>query len=326
MREDLLQELENEYALLRSENEREEERRRERIRIEFPEIHELMLQREELVFGTLRSILKHEANEEDLPEKMDRLSRKIRESLEANQLPANYLAPIYRCEKCRDTGKTGEPVKDYCTCFRTAYQQKLREKIGLTGGRPETFEHFDLNLFSTEKLPDENYSQRDLMRVFRDDCRDWADKYPNHPCRDMLLMGKSGLGKTYLLRAMASRLIERNINVLIISAFRMLELLRQSYFENDEEISSELLETDVLMIDDLGSEPMMQNVTIEQLFNLINERQNRGLSTVISTNLDMARFRERYTERIASRLSDIRKSMILVLKGKDIRTAGEAEV
>ena len=61
MREDLLQELENEYALLRSENEREEERRRERIRIEFPEIHELMLQREELVFGTLRSILKHEA-------------------------------------------------------------------------------------------------------------------------------------------------------------------------------------------------------------------------------------------------------------------------
>ena len=39
MREDLLQELENEYALLRSENEREEERRRERIRIEFPEIH-----------------------------------------------------------------------------------------------------------------------------------------------------------------------------------------------------------------------------------------------------------------------------------------------
>lgn len=325
MREDLLQELENEYALLRSENEREEMRRRERIRREFPDIHELTLQREELVFGTLRSILRHEAREEDLPGKMEQLSGRIREKLVENGLPADYLTPVYRCEKCRDTGRTGETVRDYCTCFLNAYRQKLREKIGLAGGKPETFENFDLNLFSADRLPGENYSQRDLMRIFRDDCRDWADRYPDHPCRDVLLMGKSGLGKTYLLRAMASRLIERNVNVLIISAFRMLEMLRQSYFENDEDLSGELLETDVLMIDDLGSEPLMQNVTIEQIFNLINERQNRGLSTVISTNLDMARFRERYTERIASRLSDTRKSMILVLKGRDIRTAGETE-
>ena len=62
----------------------------------------------------------------------------------------------------------------------------------------------------------------------------------------------------------------------------------------------------------------MQNVTVEQLFNLLNERQNRGLSTVISTNLDMAKFRERYTERIASRIRDSR-CKILNLLGKDIR-------
>ena len=78
------------------------------------------------------------------------------------------------------------------------------------------------------------------------------------------------------------------------------------------------MEVPVLMLDDLGSEPMMQNVTIEQLFNLINERQNRNLATVISTNLDMAKFRERYSERIASRLRDSRCT-ILSLLGKDIR-------
>ena len=117
--------------------------------------------------------------------------------------------------------------------------------------------------------------------------------------------------------AMAERLIERDRNVLVISAYRMLEMLRKSYFENDDS-AAELLDAEILMIDDLGSEPLMQNVTIEQLFYLLNERQNRNLSTVISTNLDMAKFRERYTERIASRLRDSRCKMISLL-GKDIR-------
>ena len=324
MREELLQKLEEGYALVRAQNEQEEAIRRERIRREFPEIHALTVQREELVFGALRNILRHEPGTDRLPEKMEELSKKIRESLEANQLPGDYLAPIYRCSICRDTGRTGETVREYCSCFRKDYQKLLRESIGLSGERPETFENFDLNIFSAEKLPDESYSQRDLMRIFREDCREWADRYPDHPRRDVMLMGESGLGKTFLLRAMAARLIERDINVLIISAYRMIEMLRKSYFGNDDEASRELMETQVLMIDDLGSEPLMQNVTVEQLYNLVNERQNRNLSTVISTNLDMATFRERYTERIASRLSDTKNSMIMVLKGKDIRTMGKA--
>ena len=123
---------------------------------------------------------------------------------------------------------------------------------------------------------------------------------------------------------MAERLIERDVNVLIISAFRMLEMLRKAYFENDGG-TTELTEAEVLMIDDLGSEPLMQNVTVEQLFNLLNERQNRQLATVISTNLDMARFRERYTERIASRLRDSRCCKVLNLIGRDIRIGGRAK-
>ena len=74
------------------------------------------------------------------------------------------------------------------------------------------------------------------------------------------------------------------------------------------------------MIDDLGSEPLMQNVTVEQLFNLLNERLNRGLSTVISTNLTMEELQSRYTERIASRLRDRNNWKVITLEGKDIRS------
>ena len=319
MREDLLRELEAEYDQIRAENERTERARKEKIRTEQPEIHALVLERENLVFGTLRAILKGNAETENLPEKMERLNAEIREKLTAAGFPADYLAPVYRCPACQDTGRTGELIKEPCECLKKAYQQKLRATIGLNGGKRESFETFELSLFPDEPLPGKNYSQRMLMKKRRDDCREWADRYPDVQCRNMLLTGKSGLGKTFLLHAVAERLIERNVNVLIISAYKLLELVRKAYFSNVES-AGELAEIDVLMIDDLGSEPLMQNVTVEQLFNLLNERLNSGLSTIISTNLTMDELQGRYTERIASRLRDRNRWKVITLEGKDIRS------
>ena len=319
MREDLLRELEAEYDQIRAENERTERARKEKIRTEQPEIHALVLERENLVFGTLRAILKGNAETENLPEKMERLNAEIREKLTAAGFPADYLAPVYRCPACQDTGRTGELIKEPCECLKKAYQQKLRATIGLNGEKRESFETFDLSLFPDEPLPGKNYSQRMLMKKRRDDCREWADRYPDVQCRNMLLTGKSGLGKTFLLHAVAERLIERNVNVLIISAYKLLELVRKAYFSNVES-AGELAEIDVLMIDDLGSEPLMQNVTVEQLFNLLNERLNSGLSTIISTNLTMEELQGRYTERIASRLRDRNSWKGITLEGKDIRS------
>ena len=319
MREDLLQELEIEYRQIRAENERMEAERKEKIRKEFPEIRDLTERREELVYGTLRDILHGNADTEGLPEKMEKLSAEIRRELKSAGLPEDYLSPIWRCPVCRDTGYAGEPVREPCECLKKAYREKLRRKIGLNSEGNETFESFDLSVFPEEKLPERSYSQRDLMKRCREICEEWANRYPDVESRDLMLSGKSGLGKTYLLHAMAERLVRRDINVLIVSAYKTLEILRKAYFSNEEN-PGELTETEVLMIDDLGSEPLMQNVTVEQLFNLINERQNRGLSTVISTNLDMIEFRNRYTERIASRLRDKRYCKVITLEGKDIRT------
>ena len=322
MREDLLIELENEYAQLRADNERTEEMRREKIRMEQPRIYALTKEREDIVFGTLRNIVNGTAQKADgLPERMEKLNEQIRTLLAENGYPADYLAPIYKCSKCKDTGRTGLTIKETCECLKKAYQRKIREKIGLSGGYIETFATFDLSVFPNNTIPGQKYTQRQLMNHYKGICEKWANEYPKAEFRDMLLTGSTGLGKTFLLRAMADRLIERDINVLIISAYKMLEILRKSYFENDNS-AMELMDADVLMIDDLGSEPLMQNVTVEQLFNLLNERQNRGLSTIISTNLEMTKFRERYTERIASRLGDNLHCKVISLLGEDIRTEG----
>ena len=322
MREDLMQELENDYLRIRMENEKEETMRRDRIRRELPQVDELVRQREELVYGTMRDILKGHPDSDSLPERMAKLSAEIREKLEENGFPADYLSPVYRCPVCRDTGKTGEPVREPCECLKKAYRQKLREKIGLHSAGAETFDHFRPEVFPDKPLPGLKYSQREQMSVIRRICEEWADSYPRVSCRDLLLTGKSGLGKTFLLHAMAERLIERDADVLIISAYRLVDILRRQYFSNEETSESDIADAEILMIDDLGSEPMLQNVTVEQLFNLLNERQSRGLSTLISTNLDMVEFRNRYTERIASRMTDGRNSRVITLEGTDVRTGG----
>ena len=114
MREDLLREVEAEYDRIRAETERTEKNRKEKIRTEYPGIYTLVREREELVFGTLREILNGKAKTENLPEKMERLSAEIRDRLTAAGFPADYLAPVYRCPVCKDTGRTGDLIKEPC--------------------------------------------------------------------------------------------------------------------------------------------------------------------------------------------------------------------
>ena len=318
MREDLLNEITIEFEKRRTENEREQSTRRNRIRQEYPEIEKLLKQREEIVFGTIRQIFDGKPGTENLPVKMHEMNEQIEKQLIVSGFQADYLEPVFKCEKCHDTGYIGELIREPCECLKKAYQQKIRERIGLDGEQNETFETYDELLIPDETVNGTGITQRQLTRIARDQCEKWANMFPDVSRRDILFTGGSGLGKTFLMRAMASRLIDRGKNVLILSAYTFLQIARKSYFDAELGIH-ELMDIPVLMIDDLGSEPLMQNVTVEQLFNLLNERQSRNLSTILSTNLTLQEIRERYTERIASRLNNPKHCLILTLAGRDLR-------
>ncbi len=318
MREDLLKELEAEYETRRDRNEREENARREKIRNDYPQIENAVEEREELVFGTIRRILDGKTGTGKLKEDMEKMNARISGLLLENGLPEDYLAPVYSCPFCRDTGYTGDTVRTPCECLKKAYKRKIREQIGLGKTGNESFETYSEDLIPNEPIPGTGLTQRQISRYAREQCEKWADRYPHVQHRDILLTGGSGLGKTFLMHSMAGRLIERGEDVLLVSAYTFLQMARKSHFEAENGVQ-DLMEVPVLMLDDLGSEPLMQNVTVEQLFHLINERQARGLSTVISTNLTLQELKERYTERIASRLNNPKNCLILTLAGKDLR-------
>ena len=321
MRNTILQELHAEYEQRQQANQREEAFRRMQAEAACPEIGQVLESRQNLIFGTLRGILDGKASAEDIPAKMDVLNKRLTSLLRQHGFAENYLDPVCQCPVCGDTGYVGEVVREHCECFNQAFYARMYQRMGLSESTAQSFEAFDLNVFSSEKLPGKTYSQRDLMNVIRKTCEQYAENYPAVPVKDMLLMGQSGLGKTFLMHAMAKKLIQRGQNVLLISAYKFLEVARKAYMSGNVEELDTLMDADVLMIDDMGVEPLMENITIPQWFNLINERQQRGLATVISTNLMEDELRRRYTERIASRLMNNTQCRLVQFAGEDVRRA-----
>ena len=77
-------------------------------------------------------------------------------------------------------------------------------------------------------------SQRQMMLRNRDICEKYADAFPRYgEVSDLLFTGQSGLGKTYLMHAIAHRVTARGFTVEYISAFKLLEIMRRAYFENN---------------------------------------------------------------------------------------------
>lgn len=320
MRNTILQELHAEYEQRQMANQREEAERRRKAEAVCPEIGEVLSARQNLIFDTLRGILEGRATAQDIPAKMDVLNRRLTSLLRQHGFDETYLDPVCRCPVCQDTGYVGEPIREHCECFNQAFYTRMYQRMGLSGASSsQSFETFDLNVFSAEKLAGKNYSQRELMNVIRKTCEDYAEKFPAVPMKDMLLMGQSGLGKTFLMHAMAKALIRRGMNVLLISAYKFLEIARKAYLSGNPEEMSPLMDAEVLLIDDMGVEPLMENITIPQWFNLINERQLGGRGTVISTNLMEDELKRRYTERIASRLMNNAQCRLIQFAGEDIR-------
>jgi len=317
-RNEILQELLNEYADRRAENARQEERRLENAAQLIPALPAELEARRELVFSGMRRVLAGQPLP-DMEKAMAAQNEKIRGLLKAANLAEDYLQPIFTCPQCQDTGFVGENVREYCPCLVKVMNRRLFDAIGLTEKAPQTFETFDLDIFSDEKLEGRPYSQRDLMDRAQKICRAYAESFPRTEANDILLLGASGLGKTFLMQAIAHRVLERGFTALTVSAYRVVEMAREAHFNNDMSLLAPLMEADLLLIDDLGVEPLMENITITYLYHLINERQARGRHTVISSNLTVNELQTRYTERIASRLTDPMQVKMIVLKGRDVR-------
>ena len=212
----------------------------------------------------------------------------------------------YECNACSDTGRLENGAR--CKCYKKLLHKLTLEELGLEKKKLHSFKkagHKDLN---------------DLAKIY-DKMQSYCDKFPNTD-KNIVIAGSVGTGKSYLAKCIANELISKDYNVIFISACELNSILLKYHTApiDDKGIYLDLLtECDLLVIDDLGSEPIYKNVTEEYLLMIITERMTKGNPFIITTNLEQEQLLDRYGDRTLSRLNDKRHGVFIKIKGEDLR-------
>jgi len=117
-------------------------------------------------------------------------------------------------------------------------------------------------------------------------------------------------GKTFMSNCIAYSLLNKGKTVLYQTAPVLLESVidyKMSKNKNtDNNIYKSVLESDLLIIDDLGTESL-NSMKLSELFTILNTRilnlNNKITKTIISTNLNINDIFNNYEERIGSRIA-----------------------
>lgn len=287
--------------------------RQEAVYARFPRLREITEARKALTYQLGRSLLAQEdpqSTRKAYAANMQALLREERALLKENNIPPAFLEPVWRCDACQDTGYvTGEDgVKRMCACLT---QRMLAEQF--TQGqvsRRERFETFQEDIFPTPR-------QRKATCKARDICKDYAERFPGNNPPGLLILGQAGLGKSFLLNCVAVRVLERGFSVLSLPAYDYMQAVLAAL--RDRQPMPDFHAPDLLILDDLGAEPMLNNITRENLTNLLDARQRQGLATAFSSNFTREQIINEYGERFAFRLLSPRNTLTLELSGENLR-------
>lgn len=240
--------------------------------------------------------------------------------LKAYGYPSDYMEMRYHCPECRDTGYA-EGKK--CRCFKKEEiallysQSNIQEILRKENFSAFTFRYYD----DKEVIPQIGMTVADYMKQVYGWCREYVEGFAVKG-GNLIFTGSTGVGKTFLTNCIAKELIDRYQSVIYLSSGDLFDIFSKNKFRHDTEedmqdMYQHILDCDLLIIDDLGTE-LNNSFVSSQLFYCINERLIRQKGTIISTNLSMDMLRDTYSDRVSSRI--ISRYSIIPLYGEDIRT------
>lgn len=309
---DTFKRIADEFSAKRRRAEEEADNRRFLAEQKIPELRQINIRLAESGFEIFGAALSGKDVEEKLSQikaENESLRKRRRELLESAGYSEDYIEPRYECALCHDTGYSGGNM---CRCFKEALVLARIEASGLGKlVRTQSFDSFSFDYYSDSEL--------ETMRHIYDALTTFADNFSGTDDPSWLLMGNTGLGKTHMTSSVAMEVIRKGFDVVYMTAGSLFSVFERQRFGEGrigDGTDDQFYETDLLIIDDLGTETANQ-FTLSCLYNIINNRMINGKSTIINTNLNREDIRKRYTDRIASRLFG--EYMPLVFTGRDIR-------
>lgn len=317
MSSEILLKLLSEYDQKKRKAELEAEKVKNEIYKKIPRLEEIETELNTFAINMAKNILNGTSiSIQDLDTKILELKKEKLKILEQNNLSEETLQPQYECAVCKDSGYIQEQGKasSFCPCLKQKLLNISYNKSNISNIGKENFDTFDISLFSDKPQPEKyifNISPKDNMLHIKKKSIEFIENFDNPDYKNLLFTGNTGLGKTFMTNCIANELIKRGKNVLYQTAPVLLETVidcKMNKYKTNNQIDfySTILETDLLIIDDLGTE-CINSMKLSELFTILNTRllnmNNKITKTIISTNLDINNIFRNYEERIGSRIA-----------------------
>lgn len=223
----------------------------------------------------------------------------------SNGYSVRALEPYYSCPKCGDTGYCEENGKTVvCQCLKqmliTCACEELNKNAPLSLSTFESFnpEYYDKRVDSSVGISP--YNQ--IQKIFSY-CKNYAQNF-NVNSKSLLMKGSTGLGKTHLSLAIANEVIKKGFGVIYATAPKLTQEFEKQFRSKGAEeyqITDMLIDCDLLIVDDLGTEFQTKYYTA-QLYNTFNSRMLQDKPIIINTNLTMHELEKSYSQRFVSRV------------------------
>ena len=317
MSNEILSDLLLEYDQKKRKAELDLERRKQELYEKVPRLQEIEDSLNTFAIATAKNILNGNTTSfNELNLKVENLKKEKEKILQENNIPKEFLEPYYECKICKDTGyiQTQNSASAMCPCLKQKLLDISYNKSNISNLSKENFETFNPNIFS-DSINSEKYrlniSPRNNIINIKSKCIEFVNNFDNTDTKNLLFTGNTGLGKTFMSNCIANELIKKGKNVLYQTAPVLLETVidnKMNKYKNSKQDNfyKNVLEADLLIIDDLGTE-CLNSMKLSELFTVINTRilnlNNKITKTIISTNLNINDIFRNYEERIGSRIA-----------------------
>ncbi len=194
--------------------------------------------------------------------------------------------PLAGCPHCRGTGwkiieRNEVSAAEPCDCVGATRAKTLEDRANI----PPLYAKASLDNFL---LPQDNQiARRDLADVVTI-VRAYQRNFPDEKTPGLLLMGDPGSGKTHLAVATLRALLARGHEGLFFDYQNLLDRIRSGYSAasgtSDKEAYRFALDTDVLLLDDLGAHRVTDWVE-DTVTAIVTHRCNNRKPLIATTNL-----------------------------------------
>jgi len=260
-----------------------------------------------------KRIIAGEQLSDQMQKEVASLLKQKQDFLESHGYSKDVFDEKYECSLCNDTGYLSGEM---CSCFkkRIIEENFKSSNIGdsLTN---QSFENFDLGFYLAEKVQGYPLSPRDNMQRNLTICKSFADNFDTIK-KSLLLIGGTGLGKTFLSTCVAKQLLTNGKSVIYISAVDFFKRIEKARFDIENTDVALFESCDLLIIDDLGTEaPSVYTTAV--FSDILDKRIRCSKKMILSSNNKFSDFETIYGERVFSRLAGCFECLLFY--GKDIR-------